>query len=142
VTDQHDHHARVMRTWFTDGWKGRTELAAEIFAPAFSNNGVVVGPEGPIRNVRNRLAGFADVEPVVEQVITAGDTVVVRLRWTGTHTGTYLGVAPTGKHVEVRGMTSWRFENGKVVEDWTTGHIPLEIFGIAIPAPIPAAGGS
>ena len=34
-------------------------------------------------------------------------------------------------------MTIWRFEDGKVVEDWTVGHIPLAIFGVEIPAPIP-----
>jgi predicted ester cyclase len=74
----------------------------------------------------------------VEQLLTVDDKVILRLRWTGTHTGPYLGVAPTGKRVEVRGMTTWRFEDGKVVEDWTVGHIPLEIFGIEIPAPVPA----
>jgi predicted ester cyclase len=128
-----------MITWFTDGWKGNVDLADEIFAPDFSNNGIVVGPAGPKRNVLNRLAGFPDIEPVVEESITAGDMVVLRLRWTGTHTGDYLGVAATGIRVNVRDMTSWRFEDGRTVEDWTTGHIPFEIFGIELPAPIPRA---
>jgi predicted ester cyclase len=132
-------NARVMARWFTDGWRGDDALADEIFAPAFSNNGVVVGPAGPKRNVHNRLAGFPDVASVVEQVVIADEsTVVLRVRWTGTHTGPYLGVAPTGKRVDVRGITIWRFEGGTVIEDWTVGHIPLEIFGVQLPPPVPA----
>ena len=35
-------------------------------------------------------------------------------------------------------MTSWRFADGKTVENWTAGHIPLQIFGIEIPATVPS----
>jgi len=131
-------NAQMMRRWFTDGWAGEETLAEEIFTDRFTNNGVVVGPAGPARNIRNRLIGFPDLASVVEQLITVEDKAILRLGWTGTHTGPYLGVAPTGKRVRVRGMTIWRFEAGKPVEDWTVGHIPLEIYGIELPAPIPA----
>ncbi|MGA2929323.1 MAG: ester cyclase, partial [Solirubrobacteraceae bacterium] len=123
-------------------WAGDEHLADLIFSDQFSNNGVVVGPAGPKRNIRNRLSGFPDLKSIVEQFITVDDKVILRLRWTGTHTGPYLGVAPTGERVDVRGMTIWRFEDGKVVEDWTAGHIPLEIFGVDIPPPIPVAAAS
>jgi SnoaL-like polyketide cyclase len=74
---------------------------------------------------------------VVEQLLVLEEnTVVLRLRWTGTHTGSYLGVAPTGRRVDV-GVTIWRFEEGRVVEDWTVGHIALEIFGVQLPPPVP-----
>jgi predicted ester cyclase len=135
-------NARVMQQWFTEGWAGDEHLADLIFSDQFSNNGVVVGPAGPKRNIRNRLSGFPDLKSIVEQLITVDDKVILRLRWTGTHTGPYLGVAPTGERVDVRGMTIWRFEDGKVVEDWTAGHIPLEIFGVEIPPPIPVAAAS
>jgi len=133
VTDK----ALVMRRWFTDGWAGEVQLADHTFGAHFSNNGVVVGPAGPKRNIRNRLAAFPDLTTVVEQLLTVGDTAVLRLRWSGTHSGPYLGVPATGKRVDVRGMTTWRFVDGRVVEDWTVGHIPLAIFGIDIPAPVP-----
>jgi predicted ester cyclase len=131
-------NAGVMERWFTKGWAGDEQLADEIFAERFSNNGVVVGPAGPKRNIRARLAGFPDLTSVAQQILAVEDKVVLLLRWTGTHTGPYLGVPPTGKSVEVRGMTIWRFEEGKVLEDWTVGHIPLAIFGVEIPAPVPA----
>lgn len=130
-------NARVMERWFTEGWAGNDQLADQIFSDRFSNNGVVVGPAGPKRNIRNRLVGFPDLTSVAEQLITVEDKVILLLRWTGTHTGDYLEVAATGKRVDVRGMTIWRFEDGKVIEDWTVGHIPLQIFGIEIPPPVP-----
>ena len=131
---------QIMRLWFTEGWAGNDALADEIFSDEFSNNGVVVGPAGPKRNIRNRLIGFPDLQSVVEQLFAIDEIVFLRLSWTGTHTGSYLGVAATGKRVRVRGMTTWRFQNGKVVEDWTTGHIPLEIFGVELAPPVPARG--
>jgi hypothetical protein len=46
-----------MQRWFTEGWAGDETLADLIFSPHFSNNGVVVGPAGPKRNVRNVDSG-------------------------------------------------------------------------------------
>lgn len=138
ATEPHEEtHADVMRRWFTEGWAGNEKLADEIFSERFSNNGVIVGPAGPKSNIRRRLAAFPDLSSVPEQLLSVDDKVVLRLRWTGTHDGPYLGVQPTGKRVEVRGITIWRFDEEMVVEDWTVGHIPLAIFGIEMPAPLP-----
>jgi predicted ester cyclase len=38
---------------------------------------------------------------------------------TGTHTETFMGMAPTGKKATITGMTITRIENGKMVEAWT-----------------------
>jgi hypothetical protein len=63
MTERADTNARVMARWFTDGWRGDDALADEIFVPNFSNNGVVVGPAGPKRNVHNRIAGAPTPAP-------------------------------------------------------------------------------
>jgi len=36
----------------------------------------------------------------------------------GTHKGTFLGIAPTGKTVTARGVQIARFESGRIVERW------------------------
>ena len=36
----------------------------------------------------------------------------------GTHTGTWLGIAPTYKEVSIRLVVTQRIENGKIAEDW------------------------
>jgi SnoaL-like polyketide cyclase len=43
-------------------------------------------------------------------------TMVYRL--SGTHQGDYMGIPPTGKHFEVRGLQVGRFENSVIAERW------------------------
>ena len=35
----------------------------------------------------------------------------------GTHQGTFLGVAPTGKKIEVKAMNFYRLSDGQIVEE-------------------------
>ena len=51
-------------------------------------------------------------------MIAEGDQVVTRSVMRGTHTGTWLGIAPTGKRVSIRMMVMQRIWNGKIAEDW------------------------
>lgn len=108
----------LTRQWFTDGWLGKIP-AVDLFAPEFSTNGIVVGPAGPTANIAARLAGFPDLVSEIMTLFGSGDTVTVQVRWTGTHSGPYGGIAATGRQVDVRVISIWRFENDKVVENWT-----------------------
>lgn len=121
-----EENAAIARRWYTEGWTGNFALAEEFFAPDLAVNGRVVGPEGPQRNCANRLVGFPDLRVTVEEQVVAGDKVVTRALWRGTHTGPYSGVAPTGRPVEVRDISIWRFVDGTSVENWTV----LDQFGL------------
>jgi steroid delta-isomerase-like uncharacterized protein len=140
-----EENAATMQRWFTEGWKGDVEMADEIFSPTLTTNGIVVGIAGPKRNITNQLTGFPDVTTVIEEVIAAGDKVVLRVLWQGTHTGPYSGVPATGKPVEVRVLSSWRFDQyGKVEEIWTiqdqfsllqqVGYLPADLYSAQVPA--------
>ena len=138
-------NALLARRWFTEGWAGNLDLADDLFAADFTNNGERVGPAGPKRNVANRLTGFPDMQSRVEEQISLDETVVTRVVWRGTHRGLYSGVAPTGKAVEVMTIAIWRFREGKAVENWTVtdqfglfqqlGVLPPTMLGVQIPAP-------
>src|SRR5262249_43716877 len=54
----------------------------------------------------------------VEDMFAAGDKVAVRARFTGTHTGEFLGHQPTGKQVEYRSNELYRIADGKISEEW------------------------
>lgn len=126
----------LTRQWFTAGWLGRM-AAGDLFDERFSTNGVTVGPAGPAANIAARLSGFPDLATKIMTLIGTGDSVTVQLRWTGTHTGPYGGVAATGRKVEVRVISIWRFEHDRVVENWTlqdqflllqqVGYLPPEL---------------
>ena len=39
-------------------------------------------------------------------------------RQEATHSGTFLGIAATGKRVEIRYMDFWKVVDGKIVDNW------------------------
>ena len=63
--------------------------------------------------------GFPDLHDTIEDIITEGDKVWVRVKVTGTHTGEFRGIAPTGKNVTVTYVGIHRIADGKVVERWS-----------------------
>jgi steroid delta-isomerase-like uncharacterized protein len=58
---------------------------------------------------------FPDIRLEVEQVIASGDFVVVRGRLTGTHKGSYAGIAATDKSVSWGVCNVSERQNGKVI---------------------------
>lgn len=63
------------------------------------------------------LAAFPDGRWTVEDMLADGDRVVTRWTFTGTHRATLMGIAPTGKQVNITGVTIDRVVDGKVVEE-------------------------
>lgn len=77
------------------------------------------GPEVLKRTVKMYREAFPDVRMTVEDVFSEGDRVALRWRAEGTHRGELEGLAPTGVHAEVTGISVDRWQGGKVVESWT-----------------------
>ena len=61
------------------------------------------------------LTAFSDLRLEVEQILASGDFVVARLRFTGTHTGNFRGIAPTNKTVSWRSCNVVEIRNGKAI---------------------------
>ena len=54
----------------------------------------------------------------IEDMIEEGDKLVVRARFQGKHLGTFNGIDPTGKSVDLPFVIIYRMENNKIVEHW------------------------
>jgi steroid delta-isomerase-like uncharacterized protein len=77
------------------------------------------GPEDVKRFVGEFRSAFPDLRISIDDQIAEGDKVVTRVTLRGTHQGLFRGTAPTGKEVEINGITIFRFSSeGKVVESW------------------------
>ena len=76
------------------------------------------GPEAVKEHVAEWHAGFPDLRFEVEGLVAEADQVTSRSVMRGTHTGQWLGIAPTGKEVSIRMCLTHRIEDGKIVEDW------------------------
>lgn len=83
-------------------------------------------PEGWKGTVGYLRSVFPNLEFIVEELIEAGDKVVVRSVGTGTQEGKFLGHAPTGRRVEFRALDVHCFEGGRIVESWH----PEDVYGM------------
>lgn len=66
------------------------------------------------------MHAFPDLTMTIADAIEDSDRVAYRWESVGTHSGPYLGIPATHKRVVARGMTISRFEDGRIVEDWTS----------------------
>lgn len=80
--------------------------------------GIPTGIEGAKAAHRIMLAGFPDYQTVIDDLFAEGDKVAARITMSGTHTGSFMGIPPTGKHVSFTGMYIARIADGKIAEHW------------------------
>ena len=79
----------------------------------------VRGSEEAKRFVDTYKTAFPDLHATVEDVIAEGDRVVTRWTIRGTHQGEVEEFGPpTGRRVEIEGITLHRIEDGKIAEEW------------------------
>ena len=63
------------------------------------------------------LSAFPDIQITIEDQVAEGDTVVSRWTIRATHQGELMDIPPSGKRVELMGVTISRIEGSKIVED-------------------------
>jgi steroid delta-isomerase-like uncharacterized protein len=81
----------------------------------------VKGPEGFKQWTGMMLEPyFSDSEVAVNDIIAEGDKVAVHWTWTGTHTGEFMGIPPTGRQIAITGISIHRFADGEFVESWVS----------------------
>lgn len=123
-----EENKAIVSRFYEELWNARNlSVADELIAPdcvthQLQSGAVSVGvprnPEAVKHHVSEWLAGFPDLRFAVEQMIAEEDRVMSQSVMRGTHTGTWLGIAPTDKEVWIRLIVTQRIESGKIVEDW------------------------
>jgi steroid delta-isomerase-like uncharacterized protein len=99
----------------------RVDLMSELLAPDYALH--FPGMPGPLKReafpvfIASFPAAFPDFHLAVESLIAEGDEVAVRFVLSGTHQGEFMGIAPTGRKVEVPGHVFYRIRGGKIVDD-------------------------
>jgi steroid delta-isomerase-like uncharacterized protein len=92
------------------------EIVAEDFIELDPLPGQRQGREGLKEVIAMLPTAFPDIHWVIDETISAGDKVVTRFNWTGTHLGPFLGIPPTAKTVRVRGVVIDRVVAGKLTD--------------------------
>ncbi|GGM54591.1 hypothetical protein GCM10012275_27180 [Longimycelium tulufanense] len=76
------------------------------------------GFESVVNIVSNFMKAFPDLHFEIEDMVAEGDRVATRMTATATHTGEYMGAAPTRKRVACSVFGIARIADGKLVEHW------------------------
>lgn len=79
---------------------------------------VVRGPEGVRQLVITYRTAFPDLHISPEQIISDGDCVAAHWSVVGTHRGDLMGMAPTGKSIDLNAIEIFKLADGKIVEQW------------------------
>lgn len=139
-----EKNKRIERRFYEEAWnKGNIELVDELTAGDYLlhelTDDLIVGPDGLKRNIATVRGAFPNLHLTIEDQIAEGDRVVTRWTARGTHQGHFEGIPPTGKEMQVAGISISRLVAGKFVEAWMS----LDRLGLlqqlnALPAPEPA----
>jgi predicted ester cyclase len=116
----------LTRQWFQEVWnEGREEAIDRLLAPDAVVHGLGGSDAAPMRGpaafkpvfhtFREALGGL---QINVERTYVCGDICVAWCRVVGTHVGNGFGGAPTGRPVNIEGVTITRSRDGKLVEGW------------------------
>ena len=99
---------------------GNVDDLARFVSPDYidshDRSGQSSGLEGAKKHILGVRQTYPDLHVTVEQQIAEGDWVVSRITARGTHLGTWLGMKPTGKQVEITGVNIDRVVDGRIVE--------------------------
>lgn len=120
---------RFVRATFERLWNRRDfAVLAEHFAPDLSYTGATnrsFSGHAPFRGlVESITTAFPDIEFEVDEVYWMGNDregYLTSARWSaeGTHTGPGIYGEPTGKTVQVWGITQHQISGGRIIAEWT-----------------------
>ena len=113
----------ILDRWWDEIWiKKNLSIADDLLADnvVLHNFGVVLeGREAWKETMTPFFTGFPDLDMPIEFTVAEGDKIAVRWTATGTHTGDFRGIAPTGKQINIAGVAVARIAEGKIVEIWS-----------------------
>ena len=110
---------KSLEVWNT----GNLSLFDEMLSPDYVYHQVdisedVVGIEANKELVASFRTSFPDLNVTFDELIIKGDYSVIRWTVTGTNTGPYGDLPPTGKKVKYSGVAISHVVDGKISETW------------------------
>ena len=132
VTAAHASDEDVVRALYSDVFSkavssSLVETGNKILAPNWQSMGDYLGKAKTREELYAQFAGVNKAVPnlhvEVKEIIHDGDRYIVRGEMTGTPTGDFFGVKPSGKSFDVMNIDVHTLKNGQIVttyhiEDW------------------------
>jgi predicted ester cyclase len=111
----------LVRGFERDVFNGRDyDRMADYRAEDYVQYGPMMREEMRGLDASRDAPAFSDLNSENLMMVAEGDYVVSYNRYTGTHDGEFIGIAPTDEMVTVYGQIINRIEDGKAAEGWAT----------------------
>lgn len=110
---------RYQEAYNTNNLNALDEVVSADFVSHSLMAGLPTGLAGGNIAHHMAMAAMPDYSVTIEELIAEGDKVVARFTLTGTHTGAeFLGLPPSGRQINVTGISIFRIADGKISEHW------------------------
>ena len=115
VDGLNDHRIDDISDFFTEGfrWMGNAGCGTKTGLKEFQDNW-----QRPFQ------AAFSDKVCIDEARLYMGEWAAAFGHQEAVHSGTFMGIEPTGKTVEIRYMDFWKVVDGKIVDNWVMVDFP------------------
>jgi steroid delta-isomerase-like uncharacterized protein len=118
-----EKHEQIARRMIDDVWnRGQLDMIPQLVA----NDYVSHDPVNPGRGIQAATevvtkyrTAFPDCRIDIDEMFSAGERVVMRFHYSGTHRGQLEGIPPTGRPVTGTGQTIYRFSGDRIQEAFT-----------------------
>jgi steroid delta-isomerase-like uncharacterized protein len=113
----------IVRRYYEEVFNARNvDLVDVLAAEDYIEHDPFPGQGNGRRDLKARVAAilgaFNPMRFSIEDVVAEGERVVVRWTQTGTQSGNFMGVPPTGKEVTIAGIDIHAVRDGRMAEHW------------------------
>lgn len=119
--------------------EGDLNALTELYANNVIDNNPFPEQAPGLQGLKEKIAminqAFPDAHTTIDLIVANEDLVIDRWTTSGTHAGAFMDIPATGNPVAITGISIYRFQDGKVQEEWT------EFDGIGLLAQIGALSG-
>ena len=103
----------------------RVEIVSKIFSEDYfeHRDDGARSNQDAIDILKGAFTIFPDIHCDIKDIVSEEDNVFVRVAFTATHKGEFIGIMPTEKTITFEAMEQFKIENSKITESW--GSWPL-----------------
>ena len=124
ATQAHRFYEDCLSTTYV---RGQLERLTDYYLPEVTTHYPIPGFPAGIAGVelatRSFLASFSNVDLRMEDFTQEGDTFRCKARVEVTHSGEFMGLAPTGRRVEIVAEHRFRLHGGRIAESWSQADV-------------------
>jgi steroid delta-isomerase-like uncharacterized protein len=107
--------------------KGNFGVFEELFADDFIDHtpqpNMTPDKEGARKFYTSIREAFPDFHAEIHWQLADGENVTTYKTYHGTHAGTFLGIAPTGRKIHFETVDVMRVRNGKITDHWGVANL-------------------